>query len=131
MRNDFCNDYLEHSAKGTSWSKQGVKYIKRVFKNGKYVYYYAKKAGEWNNKKRNREREKSATVATAGYQTIAGKDVRKWAKKRYGERESAIYRAESMEKNYYNLALKTATDTFGKKGGEIITNLLYGHYKNK
>lgn len=32
--------YLEHSKKGTSWSKPGAKYISRVKKNGKWVYTY-------------------------------------------------------------------------------------------
>lgn len=36
MRNDFCSNYLQHSAKGTSWSKKDHKYIK---KDGKKYYY--------------------------------------------------------------------------------------------
>lgn len=39
MRNDFCSDYLEHSAKGTSW--KNVKYLKKVpLGNGKFYYIY-------------------------------------------------------------------------------------------
>lgn len=40
MRNDFCSNYLEHSAKGSTWKKKGAKYISRVWKNGKWVYEY-------------------------------------------------------------------------------------------
>ncbi len=40
MRNDFCSNYLEHSAKGTSWRKKGAKYLSRVWKNGRWVYEY-------------------------------------------------------------------------------------------
>lgn len=40
MRNDFCSNYLEHSAKGSTW-KKGTKYIKKIKKNGKWVYVYS------------------------------------------------------------------------------------------
>ena len=40
MRNDFCSNYLEHSAKGTSWRKKGAKYLSRIWKNGRWVYTY-------------------------------------------------------------------------------------------
>ena len=40
MRNDFCSNYLEHSAAGTTWSKKGHKYVTRFKKNGKWVYLY-------------------------------------------------------------------------------------------
>ena len=39
MRNDFASNYLEHSAKGTTW-KKNTKYVKRVWKNGRWEYYY-------------------------------------------------------------------------------------------
>lgn len=39
MRNDFCSDYLEHSAKGTTW--KNTKYLKKIMgANGKYIYFY-------------------------------------------------------------------------------------------
>lgn len=40
MRNDFETGYLEHSAKGSTW-KKGTKYIKKIKKNGKWVYVYS------------------------------------------------------------------------------------------
>lgn len=40
MRNDFCSNYLEHSFKGSTWSKRAHKYIKKAWKNGKWIYYY-------------------------------------------------------------------------------------------
>lgn len=42
MRNDFCTDYLEHSAAGTTWEKTKHKYIERKLVNGKWVYRYTK-----------------------------------------------------------------------------------------
>jgi len=36
------NDFIAHSAKGTTWRKKGAKYIERVWKNGKWRYYYKK-----------------------------------------------------------------------------------------
>ena len=39
MRNDYCSNYLEHSAKGTSW--KNVKYLKKVpLGNGRFYYIY-------------------------------------------------------------------------------------------
>lgn len=39
MRNDFCSDYLAHSAKGTTW--KNTKYLKKIMgANGKYIYFY-------------------------------------------------------------------------------------------
>lgn len=39
MRNDFCSNYLEHSAKGTTW--KNVKYVAKVkLSSGKYFYFY-------------------------------------------------------------------------------------------
>lgn len=39
MRNDFCSNYLEHSAKGTTW--KNAKYVARVkLSFGKYFYFY-------------------------------------------------------------------------------------------
>ena len=40
MRHDFETGYLEHSAKGSTW-KKGTKYIKKIKKNGKWVYVYS------------------------------------------------------------------------------------------
>lgn len=38
MRNDFCSNYLEHSAKGTTWKDH--RYISKKLVNGKWVYFY-------------------------------------------------------------------------------------------
>ena len=45
MRNDFTSNYfLEHSAKGRSWTKQNHKYVARVeTSNGEYRYFYSQK----------------------------------------------------------------------------------------
>lgn len=43
MRNDFCSNYLAHSAKGTEW--QNHRYIKKVIlSNGKPYYFYSMEA---------------------------------------------------------------------------------------
>lgn len=43
MRNDFCSNYLAHSAKGTGW--QNHKYIAKVrLSNNKWFYFYSQKA---------------------------------------------------------------------------------------
>lgn len=35
------NDFIQHSAKGTTWEKTKHKYIERKLVNGKWVYRYA------------------------------------------------------------------------------------------
>lgn len=70
MRNDFCSDYLEHSAKGTTW--KNVKYKKKVpLGNGKFYYIYTdaqlaaynKKGSEAANVLSNKERENRKQAA--------------------------------------------------------------------
>lgn len=50
MRNDYCSNYLEHSAKGTSW--KNVKYLKKVpLGSGKFYYIYTQKELDaWNKR---------------------------------------------------------------------------------
>lgn len=50
MRNDYCSNYLEHSAKGTSW--KNVQYLKKVpLGNGKFYYIYTQKELDaWNKR---------------------------------------------------------------------------------
>ena len=50
MRNDFTSNYLEHSAKGTSW--KNVKYLKKVLLGtGKYLYLYTQQQVDaWNRR---------------------------------------------------------------------------------
>lgn len=65
MRNDFCSNYLEHSAKGTTWKKRDTKYIHRVWKNGKWVYYYkptAEATGSYGAKMKSQSRGRDAIV---------------------------------------------------------------------
>ena len=50
MRNDYCSNYLEHSAKGTSW--KNVQYLKKVpLGSGKFYYIYTQKELDaWNKR---------------------------------------------------------------------------------
>lgn len=61
MRNDYCSNYLEHSAKGTSW--KNVKYLKKVpLGNGKFYYIYTQKELDaWN--KRNSQNANSNVLS--------------------------------------------------------------------
>ena len=50
MRNDFTSNYLEHSAKGTSW--KNVKYKMKVpLGNGKYLYLYTQQQVDAYNRR--------------------------------------------------------------------------------
>lgn len=124
MRNDFQgSNYLIHSAKGTSWIKKGAKYLKRAWKNGKWVYYYTKQAQQWSYKTRDRNRMKKSIVNAAGEGAVRGVNTTKY-KETYDKYANAQARARSMTNTYYNMALRDATEAFGKKGGQIITDIL-------
>ena len=80
MRNDFESNYLEHSAKGTSW--KNVKYLKKVpLGNNRYYYIYTQaQLNAWNkthsvdasNVLSNKERDARKSVAVSSSPTIEG-----------------------------------------------------------
>lgn len=115
MRNDFCSDYLAHSAKGTSWRKRSAKYINRIWKNGRWVYEYkitgkGYKKDAIQSKARSQlssEQAKKATSANA-------KNSLAKAASRYGNNS-----AKAMN-NYYRKSLAGAIE----RGMEIIEGLL-------
>ena len=87
MRNDFCSDYLEHSAKGTSWRKKGAKYLSRVWKNGRWVYEY-KISGKGYLKTADSFRKRGYRAAKVG-------------NKAFQERNGAKLQAATKQGNYY------------------------------
>ncbi len=72
MRNDYCSNYLEHSAKGTSW--KNVQYLKKVpLGNGKFYYIYTQKELDaWN--KRNSQ-DANSKVLSDKYKAETKKQV--------------------------------------------------------
>lgn len=72
--------YLEHSKKGTTWSKPGAKYISRVKKNGKWVYTYkirkAKQAVDDASTKLKSERERLQRLEDAKNRQKINKKLR-------------------------------------------------------
>lgn len=87
MRNDFCSNYLEHSAKGTSWRKKGAKYLSRVWKNGRWVYEY-KITGKGYLKTADSFRKRGYRAAKVG-------------NKAFQERNGAKLQAATKQGNYY------------------------------
>jgi predicted transcriptional regulator len=82
MRNDFCSNYLEHSAKGTTW-KKGTGYLKKIpLGNGRYRYIYNQselstlnKASKqpinaMSNKKRNEVKKQVLTTSSNAMNTL-------------------------------------------------------------
>lgn len=57
---------LEHSAKGTTWTKKGAAYVNKIRKNGKWVYTYASnKAGQAAQRVNTAAAQASNTVRSA------------------------------------------------------------------
>lgn len=115
MRNDFCSDYLAHSAKGTSWRKKSAKYINRIWKNGKWVYEY-KITGKGYKKDAIQSRARSQLSSEQAKKATSANAKNSLAKaaSRYG---SNSVRAMN---NYYTKSLAGAIE----RGMEIIEGLL-------
>ena len=114
MRNDFCSNYLEHSAKGTSWRKKGAKYLSRVWKNGRWVYEY-KITGKGYLKDSNSYRQRAFRAARAGEKAIRDKDKN-------------LYKAAEKQYSYYVDKDFEAADNWEKKsiGGRLYRATLDG-----
>lgn len=118
MRNDFESNYLEHSAKGTSWTKKGAKYISRIKKNGKWVYQYkitgrGYKAEYAKNKLMSEEDSNLAKETT-------GSNKNAYAK--YAEYEGR--KAAEAESNYKTKSLAGITESTIQKGKNKIKDIL-------
>lgn len=114
MRNDFCSNYLEHSAKGTSWRKKGAKYLSRVWKNGRWVYEY-KITGKGYLKDSNSYRQRAYRAARAGDKAVRDKDKN-------------LYKAAEKQFSYYADKDFEAADNWEKKsiGGRLYKATLNG-----
>lgn len=133
MRNDFCSNYLEHSAKGTSWRKKGAKYLSRVWKNGRWVYEY-KLTGK-GYKKEKTENYLKAKVSSE--QANAAKNANKNGYKGLGKKsnnevvndysrkaESYGRKVAQAEYNYKTKSLAGIAESTIKKGQDTIKKLL-------
>lgn len=135
MRNDFCSNYLEHSAKGTTWKDH--RYISKKLVNGKWVYYYnlrsdaAKgqdgieinditgkhgKRYRWTQslKTRNKKSAMAGRMARAEINAITGRDHYGESKsgKRYFDKDMNFGKGSEINKNYREAEYQ------GRKGAE-------------
>lgn len=115
MRNDFCSDYLAHSAKGTSWRKRSAKYINRIWKNGRWVYEY-KITGKGYKKDAIQSKARSQLSSEQAKKATSANTKNSLAKaaSRYGNNS-----AKAMN-NYYKKSLAGAIE----RGMQIIEGLL-------
>jgi hypothetical protein len=99
MRNDFCSNYLEHSALGTTWKKD-TKYVKKIKKNGKWVYVYSIDDEKVTGQARTKTGKDEYLIRK---ETAAGKQyLSKEATQGYHDlkaREKTIRGAAAVEKN--------------------------------
>lgn len=115
MRNDFCSDYLAHSAKGTSWRKKSAKYINRIWKNGRWVYEY-KITGKGYKKDAIQSKARSQLSSEQAKKATSANTKNTLAKaaSRYGNNS-----VRAMN-NYYTKSLAGAIE----RGMQIIEGLL-------
>ena len=131
MRNDFCSNYLEHSAKGTSWKKKGAKYISRVWKNGKWVYQY-KITGKGYKSDAEEEKRKSKDRSDFAKDAKRESDKTSWGAKTMArvynnstkKAESYGSKAAEAESNYYTKSLAGITEKTIESGKKTISNFL-------
>ena len=118
MRNDFVTGYLEHSAKGSTWKKNGAKYISRTWKNGKWVYEY-KVTGKGYKKDAAENMVKSRLYgdkAKATNNSSVNENVRK--SENYGRK------AAEAESNYKSKSLPGVAEKTIEKGKSKINSIL-------
>ena len=108
MRNDFESNYLEHSAKGTTWSKKGAKYLKRVWKNGKWVYEY-KITGKGY------KRDAEEAIRKSKDRSDFAKDVKRESASLYGSNKT--YSGAKTMDRVYNNSVKKA-ESYGRKAAQ-------------
>ncbi len=98
MRNDFCSNYLEHSAKGTTWEKTEHKYIERKRgEDGKWIYRYtidspaAENEGRWYNVKQPSKyiRESKSKFASDKYNRHSNNKNQNYREAEYQGRKAA------------------------------------------
>lgn len=141
MRNDFETNYLEHSAKGTTWTKKGAKYLKRVWKNGKWVYQYKitgkgylndasdarRNSQYYTDRTKSYSREKSKYLNTIGVNN-ASAPVTKYYDRHISNlsNKASTYGRKAAEatSNYYTKSLAGVTESTIKKGQATISSLL-------
>lgn len=122
MRNDFCSNYLEHSAKGTSWKKKGAKYISRVWKNGRWVYEY-KISGKGYLKTADSFRKRGYRAAKVGNKAFQESNG---AKLQAATKQGNYYITKEHEamRDYYDKSLAGITEKTIENGKNIISNFL-------
>ena len=131
MRNDFCSDYLEHSAKGTSWRKKGAKYLSRVWKNGHWVYAYKLTGRGYKSQAREARGNSKESAWAASYYKQQG-NIKftngKTAKERYNEEikkaQSYGRKAAQAEYDYKTKSLAGIAESTIKKGQNAINRIL-------
>ena len=125
MRNDYCSNYLEHSAKGTTWRKKGAKYLKRVWKNGKWIYEY-KITGQGYLKDANRFKEASdryqKNSQKARKNANAYNGLMKKTAARYTESALTASLRSEASKRHYDAKSIAGIISNGKKKIESILN---------
>ena len=119
MRNDFCSNYLEHSAKGTTWSRTVHKYIKKVWKNGKWIYYYPITGKGYLRDAENYKR-----------QAIDSDRISKTAEKRGNKKAARIeeeHASRMINKSLYSQTKYRSRSLAGiiEKGKKRISRMLY------
>lgn len=150
MRNDFCSNYLEHSAKGSTWKDH--RYISKKLVNGKWVYFYNlnSKAGKgedywelndptgkhgpkfrytYSLKTRNKKsaiagREARAEIGAITRNGHYGETGKKGQKNRYFDKDMNFGRGTQINKNYREAEYQ------GRKGAEEAAARLREANKN-
>lgn len=95
MRNDFVSNYLEHSARGTTW--KNAKYVAKVkLSSGKYFYFYdaqkyqnyLKRRNQIGNKKAESELSKEPAKRVVSGSSQSGSSLNNYSSKSTSEKKA-------------------------------------------
>ena len=114
MRNDFCSNFLEHSAKGTTW--KNTKYVGKVrLSSGKYLYFYDQAKYQRYLKSRSGS---TSTEPTNTGKTVSSETMKKNSLKSYASKTTAEKKAATQ--NYINAGKAAAASLTSKASSSTV-----------
>lgn len=131
MRNDYCSNYLEHSAKGTTW--KNARYIAKVkLSSGKYFYFYdqqkyqnyLKRRSQVGNKKAEVELSKEPAKRVVSGSSNSGTSLNNYSSKSTAEKKAITGNLISSGKAAVSTLSGTATKDTIESGKTKAQELL-------
>lgn len=127
MRNDFCSNFLEHSARGTTW--KNAKYVAKVkLSSGKYFYFYDVRQYQNYLKRRNQvgsnkaQAELSSQPAKRTISSTQGQSSTKSGSSLNGYSSKTTEEKKKVTADYINIGKTAAATLSSKASNETVSS---------